>query len=120
MIERIGAMLTDRVRSGDVIGRIGGDEFAVLLRRVQPDEARFVACNVQELAIESLADVFVGEHEQVTLSVGVAAFGGPKSAGDIPTMDELFKIADAAMYSPSAPAATASPSADRRAVLRRA
>jgi diguanylate cyclase (GGDEF)-like protein/PAS domain S-box-containing protein len=97
VIARLGATLTERMRSGDVIGRLGGDEFAVLLRRVDLDEARQVATSVRALAIERLADVTEQEQNEVTLSVGVATFGGDDD-GDTPSMDQLFRRADAAMY----------------------
>jgi diguanylate cyclase (GGDEF)-like protein/PAS domain S-box-containing protein len=96
VISRIGAMLTERLRSADVIGRLGGDEFAVLLRRVEAAEAREVASSIQALAVERLAEISGGELGRVTLSVGVAAFGGGDE--DVPSLDEIFKTADAAMY----------------------
>jgi len=98
VIARIGTTLSDRLRSGDVIGRLGGDEFAVLLRRVGPDEAHEVARSIQDLAIERLADVAGDEIDQVTLSVGLATFGHDDTADTVPSMDELFRLADAAMY----------------------
>jgi diguanylate cyclase (GGDEF)-like protein/PAS domain S-box-containing protein len=97
VIARLGSTLTERLRSGDAVGRLGGDEFAVLLRRVEPDEARDVASSIQALVIERLVDLVGDELDHVTLSVGVAAFGGD-GEGAAPSMDELFKTADAAMY----------------------
>jgi diguanylate cyclase (GGDEF)-like protein len=80
-----------------VIGRLGGDEFAVLLRRVELDEAREVASSVRALTIERLADVAGHELDhRITLSVGVVAFGESHD-GATPSLDELFKTADAAM-----------------------
>jgi diguanylate cyclase (GGDEF)-like protein/PAS domain S-box-containing protein len=92
VIERVGAALTARLRSGDVTARLGGDEFGVILRRVTPEEADRVAGELLgqvEAALHASAD-----GAGVSLSIGVAPFGG--RFGTEP--DELLKAADAAMY----------------------
>jgi diguanylate cyclase (GGDEF)-like protein/PAS domain S-box-containing protein len=93
VIARLGRVLTERLRSGDVVGRLGGDEFAVLLRRVDAAQARRVADELVELTRTSLGDVLRGDGG-ITLSIGVAAFGGSEP----PSADELFASADRAMY----------------------
>jgi diguanylate cyclase (GGDEF)-like protein/PAS domain S-box-containing protein len=83
----VGAILESTVRETDVVARIGGDEFAVLLREAGEAEAVGVANGLVE-AVRSRATPSVG------VSVGIAAFDG---AGER-TPDELLVAADVALY----------------------
>lgn len=86
-------VLTEHSRPGDVIARIGGDEFALWLDRI--DEAA-VAQRVQDL-IESCRRLrrFSGSADRpLSVSVGVAMYD-PRRNEDL---DDLLARADAAMY----------------------
>jgi diguanylate cyclase (GGDEF)-like protein len=48
MIRNVGAVVASRVRQTDVVARIGGDEFAVLLPRTTEEAARAVAEDLLE------------------------------------------------------------------------
>ena len=80
------------VRASDTVGRIGGDEFVVLLPRVEAVvDAERVAEKIR-LALE--APFMVGELRLcVSVSIGIAVF--PEHGGD---ELELAKNADLAMY----------------------
>ena len=80
-------------RSGDVVGRIGGDEFLVLMKGV---EQRDVIERKSQQLIETIADTAFGDMPKGNLSCSV---GIVFSAGDhSKKYDELFCIADRAMY----------------------
>lgn len=82
------------LRSNDLIGRIGGEEFAVLLGRSGMDEARQIA---ERLRAE-ISSVDVGpELASVTTSVGVA--GADEHDFDLL---EMLKAADECLYSAKA------------------
>lgn len=88
-LTELAALLTARVREGDVIGRIGGDEFTLLLRDTTPEQAERLA--------EEIGDRFeaarLGLPDQpVTLSAGVTAVDNTVSPA------ELLDRADRAMY----------------------
>jgi diguanylate cyclase (GGDEF)-like protein len=90
-LKRIAATLRDALRTNEFVGRIGGDEFAVILPLVRGAEeatsaARRLADGVRELNIVHGAG-------SVSLSVGIAYF--PDHAADA---EDWLHHADLAMY----------------------
>ena len=82
--------LHGRLRDSDIVARIGGDEFAVLLPQVAPAEAEKV-CQALERAIP--ADVPAPGEHRIEVSVGSAAF-----TEGVSSIDEILTAADASMY----------------------
>jgi len=80
------------IRSRDVVGRMGGDEFAVVLEDIKgPDEARAVG---RKIAESIAADAVVDDPPiRLTASVGLALY--PEDGADAPS---LLDAADRAMY----------------------
>jgi diguanylate cyclase (GGDEF)-like protein/PAS domain S-box-containing protein len=85
-LQAVGAILKSATRSIDVSGRVGGDEFAVLLPHTPLGDAKVVAMRITR----GLRD---RPGAKVTVSIGAASLD-PAS----PTSKQLFRDADAAMY----------------------
>ena len=89
---QVALRLQSAVRTGDTIGRISGDEFAVVLADLeQPDDAAVVAQKILEQLAEPVS--IDGQQTFVTASIGIASF---PTDGDY--VDALLGAADAAMY----------------------
>lgn len=88
----LAAAMKRLARSTDVIGRIGGDEFAVFLKAI-PSEA-FALQKAQQL-LSAFHQLFAGEKQayDVSCSIGVAL-----SPADGRAFQQLFRCADAALY----------------------
>lgn len=85
--------LKERVRSQDLVGRYGGEEFLVLLPGTDLEGAHHLACKLREV-MESLRIPIDGATIGVTVSIGV--FGGQLDPGD--SSDMLIDAADYALY----------------------
>lgn len=83
------------IRSVDILGRIGGDEFAVILPNTGDHEAHRAADRLRQ-AIAGLSVTRDARSIPVTASVGIATT--ERAGPDLPTMDQLLNNADAAMY----------------------
>lgn len=87
----VGNLLTDSVRESDIVGRLGGDEFGVILNRVNAEEAHAKARALSE-TVNCTAILHAGVPHRVCASVGVhviAAVEDPEAA---------IARADEAMY----------------------
>jgi diguanylate cyclase (GGDEF)-like protein len=91
VLKTIAAALVRKVRTSDIVARIGGDEFAVLLWNVTEDEA---AAKAQ--ALEAAVYATPVRWSTSTLVVGASAGVTPISPLDAPA--DLLARADAAMY----------------------
>lgn len=81
---------------GDLIGRMGGDEFAIILDDIQtPDAASKVADRIRR----ELAKPYVLSGIEMSVSVSVGIRLGDKST---PSAEELLRDSDTAMYSAKA------------------
>ncbi|HEX21513.1 MAG TPA: sensor domain-containing diguanylate cyclase [Actinobacteria bacterium] len=86
-------ILKSTFRSSDLIGRLGGEEFAILLREQGPREALEVAERLRK-KIESFE--FTSPHDDysfLTVSLGIASY-----PDDAQTAIELSKLADRGLY----------------------
>ena len=79
-------------RNNDLTGRVGGDEFLVLMKNTTLEKAKERAGNLGE----ALCKVYTGGsiHYRISASIGLAACNG----GDGNTYSSLFEKADHAMY----------------------
>jgi len=88
----IGARLRACARSTDVLARIGGDEFAILMPETTTEAATAVSAR-----IVALAPAGPGPSVEATLSIGVAGLDPAE-----PTAKRLLRDADRAMFSAKA------------------
>lgn len=91
-LKYVAQLLKHRMREADLLCRIGGEEFAVLLPGVDADDAVMIAEKLRH-DLASNAFGYQGEHVQLTLSAGVVELG--RDGGD---WSHLYRAADARLY----------------------
>ena len=91
MLKAVAAAIVAEVRASDVVARIGGDEFAVLLWNV-----RNAAAAAKAAALERAVYATPVQWGASTLVVGASA--GVTPVGALDSADELLARADTAMY----------------------
>jgi diguanylate cyclase (GGDEF)-like protein len=92
-LQAIARACTRSIRLSDVLGRYGGDEFALLLPITDTDAAVAVAERIRETVEAMQVDVREELSLRVTVSLGIATLA---PAGG--SLDELIRRADRALY----------------------
>jgi diguanylate cyclase (GGDEF)-like protein/PAS domain S-box-containing protein len=93
-LQQVAAALKSSVREIDMLGRMGGEEFAVLLpNTLLPDAALLgerIRLSITNLSLQTAGGALIGT---ITISVGAAAF-----SAEMASIDDLLRNADTAMY----------------------
>jgi diguanylate cyclase (GGDEF)-like protein len=92
MLKAFVEVIRETLRPHDMLGRVGGEEFMVLLPDTSHEAAAVLAERIRS-RVESMVMPFDGTTLSVTVSIGVAEFGVD---GD--NHDAVFKAADTRMY----------------------
>jgi diguanylate cyclase (GGDEF)-like protein len=86
----IATSLKTVIRMSDIVGRIGGDEFIILLPECDKNGAKQTVNKIREIIkSESIKNL----HQEITLSLGVLSLTAPKG-----TQDDLINKVDDLMY----------------------
>jgi diguanylate cyclase len=81
-------------RESDVIGRLGGEEFGILLMEAQASAAQAAAERLRR-EVEASSIEHEGAHIRITVSQGICAVGSSQQRLSI---EQMLKVADDAMY----------------------
>jgi diguanylate cyclase (GGDEF)-like protein/PAS domain S-box-containing protein len=92
MLREIASLIRDAVRDSDTVGRIGGDEFALLLVGCPVDKARQIADNVVR-SVNDYRFVWKDKIFNVGISIGLVEVG--RGGGAI---EDIMNAADSACY----------------------
>lgn len=92
VLRQFSICLKDHLRSNEVIGRLGGEEFGVVLPGAFEDEAYAVAERIR-LAVQDLVFLANDTPIQFTVSIGLTVMDSQKA-----TYEQLFKESDQALY----------------------
>jgi diguanylate cyclase (GGDEF)-like protein len=87
---RIGELLAAGIRTGDVVARIGGDEFAIVF----PGAPLFAADRIMRRLAEDISNATIRSGQQVP----TVAWGIAPALGEGTSVDALVDAADRAMY----------------------
>ena len=92
VLSQIGSILRSHVRMMDVAGRVGGDEFMILMRNVASVDA---SARIAERILAQVKDTFERDPDapNLSLSAGIALY--PQNGTDF---DSLYSAADHALY----------------------
>jgi len=84
-------------RVQDIIGRLGGDEFIIILPQTDIGEASRIATEIRK-AVDSTTMEVDGKVVHVTLSLGVASTGNFPDPPPVDQFEHLISLADKALY----------------------
>ncbi|HSS04439.1 MAG TPA: EAL domain-containing protein [Solirubrobacterales bacterium] len=93
LIRQVAAVMRERVRATDIVARLSGDEFAILMPQTDVEGAMQLGEDLRAQVADSVQPT--SDSEPATISVGVTMFGG----GEKKTGSEAVLVAaDRAMY----------------------
>jgi diguanylate cyclase (GGDEF)-like protein len=92
LIRQVAATMRERVRTTDIVARLSGDEFAILMPQTDTDGALHLGEDLRAQVAESARPT--PEAEPATISVGITMFGGKGDA----SAEAVLVAADQAMY----------------------
>lgn len=91
VLSQVALRLKDSVRDTDIVGRLGGDEFGLILSRTRPEDARHLIDRLPKLFAEKPI-IWKGAALPTSLSMGVVSI----HAGHSP--EQTLSAADSEMY----------------------
>ncbi|GAF65407.1 hypothetical protein BTS2_2305 [Bacillus sp. TS-2] len=91
LLVEVAQRLLQHKRDGEILARVGGDEFLFIVFNKRVDEIEEIACQ----CIQEMKEPFLIENQKlrITLSGGISVF-----PDDVKSADELIRVADLAMY----------------------
>jgi diguanylate cyclase (GGDEF)-like protein len=100
VLRAVVGVLNDTLRAEDVLARFGGEEFAILVRGVNKENARSLGERLRREVAEMGLTKEGGEKLPVTVSIGISIFP-PENAAEVTSEQmgrKLIELADAALY----------------------
>jgi diguanylate cyclase (GGDEF)-like protein len=91
VLTTVASVLTRTVRRGDILFRLGGDEFCILLQALKLSEVKLIAQGIR-VNIEDALRSSDGNPCAVAVSIGITAIDGKVSG------DRVKGLADDAVY----------------------
>ena len=93
VLKRFADLLRTNTRASNICGRIGGEEFVLVLTHAQKPNIQLVVDRIRH-QLEAEEFRFGGHTLGITASFGISGFQG----GEAPKFDQLIREADAALY----------------------
>jgi diguanylate cyclase (GGDEF)-like protein len=94
VLQQLAGIMTSLLRKSDIVGRIGGEEFLILLPETDKDAGLRIAERLRK-RVANTAFRIGPECIEMTVSLGVHFDPDPASV----TADQIVRLADAALYS---------------------
>ena len=92
VLKSVAQCLQEQLREGDIVGRIGGEEFGIIISHQQPHHAYAIADRLRE-SVSALSILSGSESINVTISVGMSSSNNVED-----TWNTLFDRADKELY----------------------
>ena len=92
VLRQVATLFTQCLREVDIAGRLGGDEFGIILPNTALDEALPLAERLRQTIARQSIEVR-GKYIRFTMSIGVAEL-----TAEMDSIDDLFRRADTALY----------------------
>lgn len=92
VLKEVSRLLQERTRASDILCRIGGDEFAMLLTHTKVEDAKLAAMKLCDVIANS-SFTFGSQTYKISCSIGISTINGLAASGDI-----YLQQADIAMF----------------------
>jgi diguanylate cyclase (GGDEF)-like protein len=92
LLRRVAGIMRERMRTTDIVARLSGDEFAVLMPQTDTEGALHLGEDLRSQVAESAEAAL--DSGSATISVGITMFGGEREIG----AEAVLLAADQAMY----------------------
>jgi diguanylate cyclase (GGDEF)-like protein len=92
LIRQVAGVMRERVRGTDIVARLSGDEFAILMPQTDVEGALHLGEDLRSQIAETIQPT--ADADPATISVGITMFGGEKGVG----AEAVLVAADQAMY----------------------
>jgi two-component system, cell cycle response regulator len=93
VLQKFGELLQSHTRASDICGRMGGDEFLLVITHVEAEQIQLTVERLRE-QFAAFEFAFAGSSARVTASFGISGFSGTEAS----EFSVLVKAADKALY----------------------